>query len=133
MRWWNGMSEEWYWCEITDRKEILGEDLYCPKADIAAALKEPLAVAQRKRKIVPSTVSSLRATYGVRTTLELGGPRLILLQPHAQTDQETAFDDKIVQTQYSAHSNEEHRDDQIPEHRSVGWRECETKERRSTR
>jgi hypothetical protein len=31
-RWWTGVAEESFWCEITDRPDI-GADLHCPQAD----------------------------------------------------------------------------------------------------
>jgi hypothetical protein len=30
--WWTGLTEESYWCEITDRSDI-GADLRCPQTD----------------------------------------------------------------------------------------------------
>jgi hypothetical protein len=31
-RWWAGIAEESFWCEITDRRDI-GADLHSPQAD----------------------------------------------------------------------------------------------------
>ena len=33
--WWDGIPDERYWCEVTDRDDI-GANLWCPQADDGA-------------------------------------------------------------------------------------------------
>src|SRR5262249_591008 len=66
---WDGLSDERFWCEITDGTEI-GGDLQCPKLTRAAVGAAPTTSSMRSGRVTSfSTTSHLRNYSSVRPWL----------------------------------------------------------------